>query len=350
MDAGCVVSWESCFSEGEASAIQHAYNFLIDDGPDIFATECQNEPPKQAGDEGRLTAQEICSRLNKLDRLKFPREVEHVTAYIDVQGSLLYYVVTAWAQDFTGYVIDYGSFPDQRRRYYTLKDATRTLDAEFPGQPIETQWTLALEKLTLALAGRQWERMDGTTLRMGKVIIDANYGESTKAVKRFCLTSPYSAILQASHGKGIQAGDSPMGMWPVQQGEKRGHNWMLRPDKEAKGLRHLLIDTNFWKSFVHKRLRLLPSSRGSLSLWGNEPRTHEMIADHLTAEYAVLTSGRNRELEEWSEKPGKPDNHLLDCLVGSAVGASMLGAMIGGQSSAPTQRQRMSFAQMKGKN
>lgn len=334
MDAGCIVSWESCFAEGEHSAIQHAYNFLIDDGADIFATECQNEPPKQAGEEDRLTAVEICERLSKFDRLRFPRECDHVSAYIDLQGSLLYYVVAAWSQDFTGYVIDYGSFPDQRRRYYTLKDATRTLEAEFPGQPIESRWTLALENLTNILAGRAWERMDGTTLRLGKCIIDANYGESTKTVKRFCLTSPHSAILQAAHGKGIKAGDSPMGLWPVQQGEKRGHNWLLRPDKEAKGLRHLLIDTNYWKSFIHNRLRMLPSSKGSLSLWGNDPRAHEMLADQLTAEYPVRTAGRQRELDEWSIKPGNPDNHLLDCLAGCAVGASMLGSQIGGQSAA----------------
>jgi hypothetical protein len=345
MDAGCVISWESCFAEGELSAIQHAYNFLIDDGPDIFATECQNEPPKQAGEEGRLTAVEICSRLNNFARFEFPREVEHVTAFIDVQGSLLYYVVAAWAQDFTGYVIDYGSFPDQRRRYYTLNDATRTLEVDFPRQPIESQWFMGLEKLTDSLASREWVRKDGTTLRLGKCIVDANYGESTKTVKRFCLTSKYSSILQASHGKGIRASDSPMGMWPVQQGEKRGHNWLLRPDKEARGLRHLLIDTNYWKSFVHKRLRMLPSSRGSLSLWGNEPRTHEMFADHLTAEYYQHTEGRNRELDEWSPKPGKPDNHWFDCIVGCAVGASMLGAVVSSDV-APIVRKRISLQEM----
>lgn len=345
MDAGCLVSWESCFAEGEVSAIQHAYNFLIDDGADIFATECQNEPPKEPGEEGRLTSLEICSRLNNLQRYQFPRDVEYVSAYIDVQGSLLYYVVAAWSQDFTGYVIDYGSYPDQRRRYFTLNDAARTLENDFPRQPIETQWALGLEKLVAKLANHEWHRMDGTTLRLGKCIIDANYGESTKTVKRFCLTSPYSSILQASHGKGIRAGDSPMGMWPVQQGEKRGHNWLLRPDKEAKGLRHLLIDTNYWKSFVHKRLKLLPSTRGSLSLWGNDPRLHEMFADQLTAEYATHTQGRNRELDEWNEKPNRPDNHLFDCMVGCAVGASMLGAAVSGDMvQAP--RKRVSLAEM----
>jgi len=329
MDDGCVVSWESCFAEGEHSAIQHAYNFLIDDGADIFATECQNEPPKESGAVDRLTAVEITSRLNSFDRLRFPRDVEHLSAYIDVQGKMLYYVVCAWAQDFTGYVIDYGSWPDQRRRYYTLNDSSRTLEVEFPGEPIETQWAKGLNLLVNSLCGRAWERLDGTTLRLGKVIIDANYGASTKAVKRFCLTSPHSALLQASHGKGLTAKETPMGLWPVVQGERKGHNWVQRPDKEAKGLRHLIIDTNFWKSFVHSRLRMAPTSRGSLSLWGNDPRTHEMFADQLTAEYSERTKGKNRELDEWTLKPGDPDNHFLDCLTGCAVGGSMLGVQVG---------------------
>lgn len=330
MDAGCVVSWDSCFAEGELSAIQHAYNFLIDDGPDIFATECQNEPPKELGEAERLTTVEIASRLNNFPQYAFPREVDHLSAFIDVQGKLLYYVVCAWAQDFTGYVIDYGAFPDQRRRYFTLGDAQKTLATEYPGEPIETQWTKGLARLTESLCGRNWQRLDGTTLKIGRLAIDSGYGESTKAVKRFCLTSPHAAILQASKGIGIQAGNVPMGDWPVVQGERRGHHWLLRADREARGMRHLLIDTNYWKSYVHNRLRMDPSSRGSLSLWGNDHRTHEMFADQLTAEYPVRTKGRNRELDEWTIKPGNPDNHLFDCLVGCCVGASMLGAVVAG--------------------
>jgi hypothetical protein len=346
MDAGCDVSWASCYSEGEVSAIQHAYNFLIDDGPDVFASECQNEPPRSAIEEGRLTAQEITTRLNGYSRSTFPRDVEYISAFVDVQGKLLYYVVCGWAADFTGYVIDYGSWPDQRRQYYTLSDAQRTLAIEFPGQPEETQWFKGLEALCNDLCGRLWQRLDGTVLRMGLLTIDANYGASTKTVKRFCLTSPHSAILQASHGKGIKAGDSPMGLWPKVDGERRGHSWLLRPDKEAAGMRHLLIDTNYWKSFVHARLRMEPSARGSLSLWGREPRMHEMLADQLTAEYPVHTRGRNRELEEWSMKPGNPDNHLLDCVVGCAVGASVLGATIPGLAPQHKPKARKSLSAM----
>ena len=50
-----------------------------------------------------------------------------MTMFIDVQASLLFFVVTAWEDNFTGYVVDYGSFPDQKRPYFTLRDARYTL-------------------------------------------------------------------------------------------------------------------------------------------------------------------------------------------------------------------------------
>ena len=49
--------------------------------------------------------------------------------FVDVQASLLFFVVTAWEEDFTGYILDYGTFPDQRRQYFTLRDARHTLTA-----------------------------------------------------------------------------------------------------------------------------------------------------------------------------------------------------------------------------
>ncbi len=44
-----------------------------------------------------------------------PIAANHLTAFIDVQQKLLFYVVAAWEDDFTGYVIDYGTYPDQQR-------------------------------------------------------------------------------------------------------------------------------------------------------------------------------------------------------------------------------------------
>jgi len=326
-DAGAEVSWEHCYSPGtELSAIQHAYNIYIDDGPDVFSTECQNEPVVRADEAERLTAAMVRTRVNGLARYAMPRDVEYLTAFVDVQDACLYYLVAGWSADFTGVVVDYGTFPDQQRRSFLLRDVGRTLAGLFPGQPPESQWFGGLNLLLEQITARAWVRADGTPMPVGKVMIDANYGKSTKTVKQVCALPRWSSVVTAAHGTAITASGIPMGQWKHAPGERHGRNWVLRPDKEAIGLRHATYDGNYWKSFVHDGLRLgFPATR-SISFWGESDREHEMLADHLTAEIPVETEGRGRKVMEWKTIPSKPDNHFLDCLVGSAVAASILGA------------------------
>jgi hypothetical protein len=87
---------------------------------------------------------------------------------------------------------------------------------------------------------------------------------------------------------------------------------------------------------------------GCLSLFGEKPESHRLLAEHLTAEYRVKTEARGRSVDEWKQRPEQPDNHWFDCLVGSAVAASMQGAVlagIGGTSQLST-RPRLSFAEL----
>ena len=57
---------------------------------------------------------------------------------------------------------------------------------------------------------------------------------------------------------------------------------------------------------------------------GSEKR-HRLLADHLTSEFFVRTQGRGREVDEWRHRPERVETHWLDCLVGSAVAASVVG-------------------------
>jgi hypothetical protein len=57
------------------------------------------------------------------------------------------------------------------------------------------------------------------------------------------------------------------------------------------------------------------------------------VADHLSAETRTQTQGRGRTLYEWKPRPGT-ENHLLDCFVSTAVGASMLGCALPGMTEA----------------
>jgi hypothetical protein len=87
--------------------------------------------------------------------------------------------------------------------------------------------------------------------------------------------------------------------------------------------------------------------RGCLSLFGDKPDRHRLFAEHLTAEYRVRTEGRGRSVDEWKLRPERSDNHWFDCLVGTAVAASVQGAALEGtQPTATVKRERTSFAEL----
>ena len=83
---------------------------------------------------------------------------------------------------------------------------------------------------------------------------------------------------------------------------------------------------------------------GSLTLCGEDPIHHRLLTDHLTGEYRVQTSGRGRTVDEWEDRPEQPDNHWLDCLVGSAVAASMLGVSLLGEKPNGMQRRTIKMS------
>ena len=104
-----------------------------------------------------------------------------------------------------------------------------------------------------------------------------------------------------------------------------GLHWRVSKAKDAP-IRHLLYDTNFWKSFYHTRLSGEPNTSGSLTLYkATRNKQHDTFASHMTAEYPVRVIGRQREVDVWRLRPSRDDNHYFDCGVGCAVLASMLG-------------------------
>lgn len=91
--------------------------------------------------------------------------------------------------------------------------------------------------------------------------------------------------------------------------------------------------------------------RGCLSLFGDKPDPHRMLAEHLTAEFRVKTEGRGRTVDEWKLRPERGDNHWFDGIVGCAVAASMQGVSMPNTGSLrPVSRERVSFAELQRRN
>lgn len=328
LEEGAEAAWPERKMADEVSAIQHAVNLMLRDRPAFFA-EYQNEPVEEETKAERLLlAEEICRKVNGIDRGQLAGEWSHVTAMIDVQQDVLFWIVCGWGDGFSGGVLDYGAYPDQGRNYFRLNDLSLTLRKKFDGMSPEAAIYAGLGELTTQLCSRTFMRQDGTALKIDRLLIDEGY--QADVIHQFCRATPFNAIIMPSKGFGVKAGNKPLNEYEKRQGDKAGVHCRVST-APGRTIRHLLIDTNHWKSFVFSRFAAPMGGAGCLSLFGRDPVKHRMFADHMKAEFCVKTFGRGREVTEWAVKPGKPDNHWFDCLVGSACVASMLGCSLTGQ-------------------
>ena len=329
MDASAIVAWPERHNNDELSAIQHAMNLRFRDEAAFFA-EYQNEPIVEAEGEDMLNADEIASKLNGYNRSIIPVSCNLLTLFIDVQQKALFWMLCGWEGDFTGYIVDYGTWPDQKRLYFTLRDIRRTIAQQKPGAGLEGALFNALEKLTDEKLGRFYRREDGLDMKIDRCLIDANWGQSTDVIYQFCRQSRFAGIVLPSHGKYVGASSIPFSEYKRKKGDRIGLHWRIPNTAGKRAVRHVLIDTNYWKSFVHARLAVAMGDPGNLSLFGRDETTHRLLAEHLTAEYRIQTMARDRVVDEWKLKAIRPDNHWLDCLVGCGVAASMEGAKLFG--------------------
>ncbi|MBN1909123.1 MAG: phage terminase large subunit family protein, partial [Pirellulales bacterium] len=328
--------------------IQHAMNLRLRDEAAFFA-EYQNEPIVETEGEEMLAAEEIAAKTNGYERGVLPLAASHLTMFVDVQQRALFWLIAAWEEDFTGYVVDYGTWPDQRRAYFTLRDVQRTLARATPGAGLEGSIFAGLEKLCEERLPRTYRREDGAQMKIDRVLIDANWGQSTDVVYQFCRQSPYAGIILPSHGRYVGASSIPFAEYRRKRGDRIGHHWRIPSTTGKRQVRHVLIDTNYWKSFVHARLAVAMGDPGCLSLFGRDEKAHRLLAEHLTAEFRVKTMARDRTVDEWKLRATRQDNHWFDCLVGAAAAASIQGATLSalpGQAvAAPRRRIKLSGLQ-----
>lgn len=328
MDEGAVVAWPARYEPHQLSAVQYALDLFLEK-PSRFYAEYQNDPGAGLAIESEFPgSKEIRAKRNGLPRGTVPLSANIVTAFIDVQGKLLYWTVCAWAQDLTGAVIDYGTYPDQGRTYFTLRDAKKTLAKAHPRMGDQGRIYAGLMALTEDLLAREWQREDGMTFRIQRCLIDSGWGNSSDTVYQVCRASPHAALLAPSKGRGITASMLPLSEYKVREGEVIGHEWVVAA-LPKHGVRLVSYDTNYWKTHVLRCLGIALGDRGGISLFEREPHgrssiDHKMFADHMTSELYEKKKGRGgREIYEFAKATG--DNHWLDCLVGSAVAASLHG-------------------------
>lgn len=325
MDAGAVATWPERYTRNDVSAIQFAMNLLFRDEV-AFWSEYQNKPLVRDNGASYATPAVVASRVAERERGVVPESATTLTAFIDCHSAALYYAVLAWEPNFTGHVLDYGTWPDQPSRYFSLASAGRTIQNEFAGKGESEQLYLALQATAERIVGRVWRSDAGLEHAVKLCLIDSGDGDHTRTVFDFCRRSNFRAQLKPSKGWGITAASWPMNEWKIKPGERQGDSWVVRMPPKFPFAKLVEFDANVWKSKIHRAFMLPSIQPGSMSLFGTNPKEHELFADHVgNSERPIETSGRGRKVNCWKILPGRPDNHWFDCVVGSAVAASVEG-------------------------
>ena len=320
MDAGTRVAWPVRHNSDELSAIQHAWNLRIDRGDAAFFAEYQNQPLSDHVESDKLDKRALAGRVTNVPRGTVPGNHHRLTGFVDVQERVLFWLVMSWSESFGGHVVSYGVYPDQGVSFFEAGSAKRTLAAASDGAGFEASLSAGLEHVTQTLLSRDWPREDGAAMRVSQMMVDANWGKSTATVRTFCKRSPYSGVILPSHGRGIGASSPALNDRGKARGDRLGLNWRIN---QVQGQRSVTYDTNFWKTFCSSRLRLATGDPEAFVFSAGE---HDLLWDHLTNEYPVRTeSARGRTVDEWKLSGTRFENHWWDCMVGSAVAASISG-------------------------
>jgi len=332
MDAGAVVSWADRFTPDCLSAIQNAVNLRLKHGDAMFWAEFQNEPLLDRPQDSMLTADQIAAKLNGMKEGAIPAGCTRLAMFIDPNKKLLYYAVVAFEPNATSYLVDYGSYPDQKLAYYTMRQARRTLMIVNKGQGEEASLIAGLKALAQEKLGRTWGRDDGAAMQIRLCLIDCGWQKDV--IEQFCRQTKFAGVVNPARGIGIKASTRPLDEG-AKKGEELGESWKVTLAQGKHRLPLAFIDTNYWKTYLHARLAVGIGGAGCLSLWGLSQERHKCIAEHLTSETPVPTEGRGRKLTEWLPPVAGRDNHWLDCLTGCMAAGSMLGVKLLGRVISP---------------
>ena len=333
MDAGARVTWKHRKDKNELSALEHAMRLFIR-GRDSFFSEMQNEPEERES-EGAvriLTAPEVAGRVNGYEQGEIPEPARRLTWFVDVQKELLYWAVCAWGDGFTGWVVDYGTWPEQPSFYFDRQHLRKPI-SKAPGitaATLEGKMRQALDALFAELAGRSWVR-DGIDMHLDIGLVDANWGELTTTVYEACREAAKKFGLRVVPSHGIPYGPAKC---PISRYERKknkgavlGDEWMMPPAHKCRGVRHVVFDAGRRKSFLWRRLTTPVGDPGSLTLFNAKPSRHRLLSEHVTAERGTQVSGPWGEMTVWTLIPGR-ENEWLDILSGCCTAESMCGGRL----------------------
>jgi phage terminase large subunit GpA-like protein len=234
-----------------------------------------------------------------------------LTGAIDVQKDRVYFEVRGWGASEHSWLIDYGSAP-WPESIYADPTTGEVFAGDRPLTPSEAESLMADTAAgVMALLDRSYP-VSGSQCVMPVRIWAIDTGYRTQEVYALCrrvgprvLAVKGSAQLAAPHKLGRTHDLTTAGLtgWEAER---------VRKQLGPSDLDLLLFSADHWKDHVLSRLLRRPPMHGAwrypVDLTAEWPR-------QVTAEQRTVQNSRRGARYVWKLRPGRSDNHLLDCVV-----------------------------------
>ncbi len=331
MDKGGEVAWEFDKLPDELSSLQSLMTTRALD-PAFFRCEIQQEGLIPANTSGlRLDAQMLLQRLSHVPRGVVPDQAGYLTAFIDSSDEVLWWMVCGWAKDFSGWVIDYGTWPDQGRPTFYKSDLGAKISDQMPGASWEEAFVSAHNILENHILSNDWQTESGHAKSIDLLCKDWSDGGQKPRIQSQIMASANRSRIRPTKAWRIKPGKKPVHLFGEPNRDRQnGMQWVeIRRDNPV----HVHFDSNTWKSHAARRLLTTVGAPSALTLPGDDPQNHRLLVEHLTAEQPKSLAYEGVPGIVWELIPSR-DNDWWDCLVGCAMAASILGCGLAGESAA----------------
>ncbi len=335
MDEGGKVAWEEDKEIGYLSALQWVMTKKIID-PSFFRCELQQEGTAPRSNLCRLSADELVKRISGVPRGIAPANSAYLTGFVDSSDEILWWMVVAWLSDFTGWIVDYGTWPDQQAEHFYKSSLRVTVSEQMPKASWEEAFAHAHNTVDAILL-RDWQDENGKPRTLDLMLKDWSDGDHKKRIEPQVMASAHRSRIRPSKGFAPKPGRKPVHAYGVDKDRHTRSHWVERRSETPV---HIQFDSNVFKTHVARRLQTIVGAPSCLLLPGSNETENLLLAEHLTSEQAKSLVYDGTPGSVWEVIPGR-DNDWWDTLVGNAVAASVLGCMIPGEAPAkPKPRQR----------
>jgi len=309
MDDGAVVADENMFDRSfEISAIQHAWDLRLQLRDQFFA-EYQNEPVKRSFTLYDLSPGIVASRVNGFRRFEVPPDAKVVVGFTDINRSGMRWALCAFAPGPIAYVVAYGVHPERGDLF-----SRNASDAEIK-RAVGGGIVSLVEKISMITL-----KSNGAPIQVRGFGVDRGWHPDVVHPVARALRAPFPIIPTKGYAstKYYPQAKTVIG--------KPGYNCHFSDSQYGQ---FLCVNVDPFKEAVQRGFLAPPGTVGSVSIYGDNPREHDVFATEICGEVLVdKAEGNKAVMYSFAPVPGRA-NDFLDAVVGCfALHAWFTGAEI----------------------